>query len=106
MAYRASASPGAREPVVLLHALGDESSYWDEVAAELSGSWRVYAVDLRGYGRTDWPGTYSLQLMRDDLVRLLDALNLQRVALVGHYVHTAEPARFTQVLSGFLAAGS
>jgi pimeloyl-ACP methyl ester carboxylesterase len=84
MAYRVSGSPGAREPLVLLHALGDESSYWDEVAAELSRSWQVYAVDQRGHGRSDWPGSYSLQLMCDDLLRFLDALSLRRVALIGH----------------------
>lgn len=84
LAYRVSGPPSAREPLVLLHSLGDESSYWDEVAAQLARSRQVYAVDLRGHGRSDWPGTYSLRLMCDDVSGLLDALGLHRVTLIGH----------------------
>ena len=75
LAYRESGPPSAA-PVVLLHALGEDSGNWNEVARALSGSWHVYAVDLRGHGRSDWPGTYSLPLLRDDVVRFLDALGL------------------------------
>lgn len=45
---------------------------------------RVYALDLRGHGRSDWPGDYSLTLMRDDVLAFLDAVGLDRVDLVGH----------------------
>ena len=83
LAYRESGPPSAA-PVVLLHALGEDSGDWSEVALALSGSWHVYAVDLRGHGRSDWPGTYSLPLLRDDIVRFLDALGLREVTLIGH----------------------
>ncbi|MFJ7423802.1 alpha/beta fold hydrolase [Streptomyces uncialis] len=54
------------------------------MAPVLARSWRVYALDLRGHGRSDWPGGYSLQLMRDDVLGFLDALALGRVDLMGH----------------------
>ncbi len=77
---------GAAEspPMVLLHALGEDASDWDALVAELSGSFRTVAVDLRGHGDSDWPGDYSIELMRDDVLGLLDQLGLGRVTLVAH----------------------
>lgn len=57
---------------------------WDPVAPVLARSRRVYALDLRGHGRSDWPGDYSLELMRADVLRFLDTLGLGRVDLIGH----------------------
>lgn len=81
--YRAAGDPDA-PPVVLLHALGDDRSGWDRVTRELADTYRVYALDLRGHGRSDWPGTYSFEAMRDDVAGFLDALAIDRAVLVGH----------------------
>lgn len=59
LAYRAW-GPSAAPPVVLLHALGEQSADWSPVARELAASWRVYAPDLRGHGGSDWPGEYTV----------------------------------------------
>ncbi len=83
LAYRESGDPAAA-PLVLLHGLGEDSTGWDEVAAAFAGRFRVLAVDLRGHGGSDWPGIYSLALMRDDVLGLLDALKLGPVTLMGH----------------------
>ena len=83
LAYTVSGRPDA-PPMLLLHALGEEGATWDTVAAELAGGYRVYAPDLRGHGRSDWPGSYSFELMRDDMLGFLDALGIGRVILVAH----------------------
>lgn len=83
LAYRIS-GPRDAPPLVLLHAMGETSGDWDEVAPALATGHRVHALDLRGHGRSDWPGTYSLTLMRDDVLGFLDSLSLDRVDLVGH----------------------
>ena len=54
------------------------------MAATLTDSWHVYALDLRGHGRSDWPGTYTLALLRDDVLAFLDALKLPQVTVIGH----------------------
>jgi pimeloyl-ACP methyl ester carboxylesterase len=89
--WHATPAPGARPggaaatpPVVLLHALGEDSSDWERVAPELTPSWRVYAPDLRGHGASDWSGPYTVEQLTADLAAFLDALGLRRVALVGH----------------------
>jgi 3-oxoadipate enol-lactonase len=83
LAYRVSGSPDA-PPVVLMHALGENSTDWDAVAGDLAGTFRVYALDLRGHGASGRPGAYSVELMRDDLWAFLDRLGIDRVTLVGH----------------------
>lgn len=83
MSYRAWGAPAA-PPMVLLHALGESAAGWEDVGPVLAKSWRVYAPDLRGHGRSDWPGEYSLELMCADVAGWLDALALGRVDLIGH----------------------
>lgn len=83
LAYRAWGPPAA-PPLVLLHALGESAADWDGVAPAFARSWRVYAPDLRGHGRSDWPGDYSLELMCADAADFLDALAPGRVDLIGH----------------------
>ncbi|POX51075.1 alpha/beta fold hydrolase [Streptomyces sp. Ru72] len=76
--------PADAPPLVLLHALGEDGSTWDAVAPHLARGRRVHALDLRGHGRSDWPGVYSLELMRGDVLGFLDALGLGTVELIGH----------------------
>lgn len=70
--------------MVLLHALGEDSSSWDAMAARFVDRFRCIAFDLRGHGTSDWPGTYSIELMRDDVLGALDQWGLDRIVLVGH----------------------
>ncbi|MER6473206.1 alpha/beta fold hydrolase [Streptomyces collinus] len=83
LAYQVWGSPDA-PPLVLVHALGENATDWEQVVPALARSRRVYALDLRGHGRSDWPGDYSLELMRADVLQFLDALGLGHVDLIGH----------------------
>ena len=71
-------------PVVLLPGTGATAEDWDAVAGPLSSTRTVYAVDLRGHGRSDRPGTYSIALMTADVTSLLARLPEPVVDLVGH----------------------
>jgi len=83
LAYRVWGSPEA-PPLVLLHGLGEGAADWDGVGPAFGLGHRVYAPDLRGHGRSDWPGDYSVELMAADVIGFLDALRLDRVDLIGH----------------------
>ncbi|WP_329437482.1 alpha/beta fold hydrolase [Streptomyces sp. NBC_01280] len=83
LAYQMWGPPDA-PPLVLLHALGEDATDWEAVVPALARRRRVYAPDLRGHGRSDWPGDYSLELMQADVLRFLDALGLGSVDLIGH----------------------
>ena len=72
---------GAGTPVVLLHAGIADRRMWREQVPALAARHRVVNLDLRGYGESDLPGTGFAH--HDDVVGLLDALRLDRAALVG-----------------------
>jgi 3-oxoadipate enol-lactonase len=74
--------------VLFIHGLGGSANGW---LAQLEGcrsrGWRGLAHDQRGCGRSDKPdGRYSVEAWAEDAVRLLDALGVERAALVGHSV--------------------
>ncbi|MEU5940586.1 alpha/beta hydrolase [Micromonospora sp. NPDC047548] len=71
-------------PTVLLHATGKTARDWGVIASGLRAERTVYAVDLRGHGASDWPGTYSLKLFTQDVIGILDQLDIGAVDLVGH----------------------
>lgn len=91
--------------MVLLHATGETSASWERLAPALARSSRVVAVDLRGHGDSDWPGTYSLSAMRDDVLGVLSHLG-EPVTLIGHslggvvayLVAEAQPARVARLV--------
>lgn len=83
LAVRLEGDPAA-PPLVLLHALGETSDSWAPLLPEFAQRYRIAAFDLRGHGASDWPGTYSSELMRDDVIAAVDALGLEEFTLVGH----------------------
>jgi pimeloyl-ACP methyl ester carboxylesterase len=83
LSYRVAGPPGGA-PLVLLHGMGEGAADWSPVLPGLAATRRVYAIDLRGHAASDRPGRYSLELMRDDVLGVLDALGLPAVDLVGH----------------------
>jgi pimeloyl-ACP methyl ester carboxylesterase len=78
------AADQSRPPVALLPATGETAQNWDVVAAALQATRTVYAVSLRGHGSSDWPGSYSIASMADDVTGLLPRLGAGAVDLVGH----------------------
>lgn len=73
-------------PLVLSSGLGGLAGYWAPNLAALAERFRVIAYDQRGTGRSagELPATLRVEDMADDLLRLFDALGLERVAMIGH----------------------
>lgn len=75
---------GQGYPVVLIHALGTSLRSWDPVVSILSKDFEAIAYDYRGHGRSEKAGgSYSIQLLAQDLRDLLGQLGLRRVHIVG-----------------------
>jgi 3-oxoadipate enol-lactonase len=94
---------GEGQPIVLLHGYCGSHQYWNEVIPLLSTQGRVIAVDLRGHGASSGgDGVYSMELLAEDVVALLDELKLPKVHLIGHslggYVALAFAEQYPQRL--------
>jgi pimeloyl-ACP methyl ester carboxylesterase len=74
----------AAAPMVLLHATGESSETWRALVPYFVEEHRLIGVDLRGHGASGRPGEYSLELMSNDVLSVLDQLALRQATLVGH----------------------
>ncbi|MDQ1920784.1 alpha/beta fold hydrolase [Massilia pseudoviolaceinigra] len=79
---------GEGPAVLLLHGFPDTHAVWRlQIDALAAAGYRVIAPDLRGYGKTEAPASedgYAMEVLRADMVALLDALGVERALLIGH----------------------
>ncbi|MDN5870800.1 MAG: alpha/beta fold hydrolase [Nitrococcus sp.] len=75
---------GAGRPVLLLHGLFGSGSNWKRHARDLAQRYRVLLPDLRNHGRSPHASSMDYRALVGDVIGLLDAEGLDRVALVGH----------------------
>lgn len=82
--YAVDGPPGA-PAVVLSNSLGTDLTLWDaQVPALVAAGLRVVRYDHRGHGGSSSPpGPYRLADLGGDVLALLDALGLDRVAFAG-----------------------
>src|SRR5690606_7249781 len=82
IAYRLDG--GGDGPIVMLaHGLLADLCLWDDVVVRLAGAHRILRYDLRGHGRSSATrAPYTLAMLADDVVALLDALAIARVHFV------------------------
>ena len=86
---------GQGSVVILLHALGFDTSDWSNTIAPLSKHFRVIAFDQVGTGESDKPLiNYRPQTWVDFLGGFYQALNLERASLIGHSIGGATAAAF------------
>jgi pimeloyl-ACP methyl ester carboxylesterase len=72
-------------PLLLIHGFPLDSACWNEVIPFLVHDFDVITVDLRGFGKSSRITTpYSISDMADDLVRLIDHLNIEKISIAGH----------------------
>ena len=83
MAYRFD-GPEDGNVVIMSHSMMVDYSMWDDNVPALADRYRVLRYDIRGHGQSETtPGPYSLELLADDAVGLLDALGIEKVHFVG-----------------------
>ena len=95
--------------VVMVHGITGNLAVWHlQIVPALSDRFRVLTYDLRGHGYSDTPPSgYTPDDMADDLLGLLDALEIERPAIVGHsygadialYFAARHPDRVSQVMA-------
>lgn len=77
-------NPGC--PILCLAGLTRNGRDFEEVRERLANRYRVFALDLRGRGHSDWDPNwrnYHPQTYADDVLKMLDDLRIDRVILLG-----------------------
>ncbi len=87
---------GAGKPVILIHGWPLSGASWEkQTAALLAAGFRVITYDRRGFGKSSQPATgYDYDTFAEDLHKLVTALDLHDVALVGFSMGGGEVARY------------
>jgi len=85
--YEVHGGPAADRATVILSAgLGGSGAFWAPQMDALLGRFRVVLYDHRGTGRSVRTLTdpHTVTAMGDDIVKVMDALGLERAHVVGH----------------------
>jgi 3-oxoadipate enol-lactonase len=106
LAYRLDGAADA--PVIVLSAsLGTTHALWDAQVEALARDWRILRYDMRGHGASSIPpGPWTVADLGQDVLALLDALGLARVAfcglslggMIGMWLALAAPARIARLV--------
>ena len=97
--------------VLFLHGFPDSRFLWrHQIGPLLDAGYRVVAPDLRGFGDAPRPPRirdYKLEIVTADVIGILDAIGVDRCAVVGHdwgaaltwFAAAAHPDRFDRVVA-------
>ena len=94
--------------VLCIHGYPLNSAMWEPQMEDLAGTVRVIAPDLRGHGRSEpMPGPYSVGLLADDCLGLLDYLGIENPVVVcglsmGGYVAFEFFRRYPERVAGLI----
>ncbi len=82
--FYASFGDGDGTPILMIHGGLAHADIWSSQVADLSQDHRVIVADTRGHGRSTNDGSdYSIALLAQDYLALLDMLEVDQVHLVG-----------------------
>ncbi|MDZ5610094.1 alpha/beta hydrolase [Bacillus pseudomycoides] len=73
-----------KEILILIHGNMTSSQHWDLVIEKLQDEYHIYAIDLRGFGKSTYNKPIdSLQDFADDVKLFIDELQLTKFSLMG-----------------------
>ncbi len=74
-----------RDTIVFIHGAGLDHTVWLLQSRYCAHhGWNVMALDLPGHGRSNGPALTDIESMADWVVQLLDSLDIEQAAVVGH----------------------
>ncbi|GAB2558950.1 alpha/beta fold hydrolase [Nocardia heshunensis] len=99
---------GTGRVLIALHGHMSDAASFTDLAASLTPGWRLIALDQRGHGHSARAADYGRDGYLADLLALLDHLELDRVALLGHSLGAVNSyqfaARHPERVEGFIDA--
>ncbi len=75
---------GEGEPLLLLHGWTQSSRFWSDYIPAYAQHFEVYAIDLRGHGKTSQLSRdFSMKKASDDIFAFMDQLGLEKAKAIG-----------------------
>ena len=76
---------GQGQPLVFVAGFSGDHTVWQDIVADFAKKYQVVVFDNRGIGQSDCPDyAYTTEMMADDTIGLVKALQLGPVHFVGH----------------------
>ena len=73
-----------KQPLLMLHGLGDEADTWRHIFITLSEGYHTLAIDLPGFGRSDQPDVdYTPEFLMNAVIQFLDQLKITSAIIMG-----------------------
>lgn len=83
LAYRIDGNPNG-PALILCNSLMSSAAMWNDTMPALTDKFRVIRYDKRGHGQSEvTPAPYSIALLSQDLIGLMDALGIAKAHLAG-----------------------
>lgn len=100
LAYRER--EGGEIPVLLVHGNMTSSAHWDVVLERMDSRYKLYAVDLRGFGASTYKKRItSIKDFADDLYLFVQGIGLKNFTLVGWSTGGAVGMQFAADYPGY-----
>jgi 3-oxoadipate enol-lactonase/4-carboxymuconolactone decarboxylase len=81
--YRLEGQPG-KPVLVFSHSIGTDQGMWSPQVADLLPHFQILRYDTRGHGASDSPpGEYSVEMLGQDVLALVNSLAIDKFALCG-----------------------
>jgi pimeloyl-ACP methyl ester carboxylesterase len=83
----ATSRRGTETPrALLIHGIGDGGFAWDAFTSHAGPHFAAMTLDLRGHGDSGWDPLqcYGTDVLAADVLRLIDALDLKDLGVIGH----------------------
>lgn len=99
--------PQGKPVVVFSHSIGTDHAMWAPQASDLLPHFQILRYDTRGHGASDSPsGEYSVELLGQDALALLDFLNIKTCTFcglsmggaIGQWLAINTPERLTKLV--------
>jgi pimeloyl-ACP methyl ester carboxylesterase len=93
---------GGEQKVLLIHGNMTSSKHWDLVYENIDAKYKLYAVDLRGFGESTYNNlVMSIKDFSNDVKLFVDAIGLKDFALVGWSTGGAVSMQFVADYPGY-----
>lgn len=96
-----------RQTIIFIHGFPFNYTCWQPQVDHFKSNYRVIAYDIRGFGSSSIPtDQQSIQLMADDLIAIMDALEIKKAVIcglsMGGYIALNAISRYARRFSGIV----